>query len=218
MLLDKSAFCHRASGTASSAATLQPASVAPDLKGGLTAQQYLARLPRTVIRNGKVINIQEDVEALLGSRPVPRTVIQAPGISSAADSATMQMHGSLVEDATSLSPAATTRGGQPERRQQGLDSAIVSSVACADQQVQLRVKSDDGKRVYVLQLPAQVPISAVYSAVHQQRMRDLGIAAGSFELRSAFPARTFVDGPATLAALGLCPNATLLVRSTEPSV
>lgn len=156
-----------------------------DPLAGACSQAYVKRLPKAVIRNGQVINVQHDIAELLGmtAEPPVRTVIQAHG----------------GDD------AHAGGGGEPAQPDGGIRPLTT-----------IKVKREDGKQTYVLQLAYDDRIRDVLDAVKSFRLQAGQPGADTaIELRSAFPSRVFTDLDETLQQAGLVPNACLHIHNVK---
>ena len=81
----------------------------------------------------------------------------------------------------------------------------------------LQVKSEDGGQAYILKLKYDDTVGALRSCVDAHRAKliveDGQYRSSNFEIRSAFPSRTYTDTEETLRTAGLVPNATLFLRA-----
>ena len=75
----------------------------------------------------------------------------------------------------------------------------------------LRVKGVDGHKMYVVKLRGEDTVGKLRGYLERAVASD-GSNASRFEIRNAYPPRTFDDDEMTLADAGLTPNATLLLR------
>ncbi|XP_055979249.1 UBX domain-containing protein 11 isoform X1 [Sorex fumeus] len=80
------------------------------------------------------------------------------------------------------------------------------------QQSLLRIKSEDGEKVFRLMMQPQDTIGDVHGLLAKARNQD----AGTFEIFSTFPPVVYDDHSVTLQDAGLVPNAMLLLRPPRP--
>lgn len=237
-LVDKSACCHVPDTGVGSGSQVQTLSAAPRQALPQTAAQYLQRLPQTVIRNGKVIHVRDEVGKVLASFPVRRTLIHHPAPSALpggdhrdgpSSSRPKQQSAALIGASLDSVPAGTKAASASYQEQDRYPRPGIQQGAAAQcpsecngtpfdgltqDAVTLRIKAEDGKQVYVLQLTTNDTMRVVYGAVRAQRAVD-GEDMWGFELRGAFPTRAYAESSETLAALELAPNATLFVRAVS---
>jgi hypothetical protein len=79
----------------------------------------------------------------------------------------------------------------------------------------LQVRSEDGKQAFILKMKYADTIGRVKKCIDKHRAAQLQQppTVGSYELRSAFPARVHTDDSMTLQEAQLVPNATLYMRA-----
>ena len=78
----------------------------------------------------------------------------------------------------------------------------------------LRVKGMDGQKMYIVKLAADDTVGKLRRYLRSAGAGDddKGCESQNFEIRNAYPPRTFADDALTLRDAGLVPNATLLLR------
>lgn len=81
-----------------------------------------------------------------------------------------------------------------------------------------QVKSEDGQQTFILKLQYDDTIGALRKCIDAHRWGVSGAAKAAapntkYEIRSAFPARAYVEVHETLRQAGLVPNATLFLRA-----
>jgi UBX domain len=185
-LVDRSreAYCcdvgRRAGGTASSSGASRP----PE-----SAKHFLRRLPKSVLRDGKVVPVRDEIAALLAPHAIARSDV------------------SVASSGLAQPDTCSAQGDHLD----GVNAAAGSSGSSVDADVLLQVKREDGKQVYVLRLLASTAMSSVFAALRRHRAADESLPP-EFELRTAFPPRVYVEDGSTLGSLGLVPNATLFLR------
>ena len=82
----------------------------------------------------------------------------------------------------------------------------------------LQVKSEDGRQTFILKLQYDETLFALrkYIDTHRAKLaKEQGMPApgAKYEIRSAFPARSYAEAKETLREAGLVPNATLFLRA-----
>ena len=70
----------------------------------------------------------------------------------------------------------------------------------------------DGQKMYIVKLAADDTVGKLRRYLRSAIAGDDDAPSGGFEIRNAYPPRTFADDAATLRDAGLVPNATLLLR------
>jgi hypothetical protein len=167
---------------------------------------FLEKLPRVVVRDGAVVHVRESVGAAMrggsvGSAPAQtqtvlettvargcfRALLEREGIRSSAD-------GGVLDDSTF------------ERPPDDAHEPHVSSRST------LRVKGMDGQKMYIVKLAADDTVGKLRRYLESAVAGDGDAPSGGFEIRNAYPPRTFTDDTVTLRDAGLVPNATLLLR------
>ena len=81
----------------------------------------------------------------------------------------------------------------------------------------LRVKGMDGQKMYIVKLSGDDTIGKLRRYLERAVGRERDVSMGKqsdnlFEIRNAYPPKTFTDDTQTLQEAGLVPNATLLLR------
>lgn len=184
-----------------------------DLEAGpssapISRDQFLNKLPQAVIRNGKVIEIRGEVGRMMGGdaqRP-------AASASSAQDVCIISTPADEL-----LSTVQRNHVGPvlPPSSRDGSHGSVSSSVEITT----LQVKSEDGRHTYILKLCYDDTIAALRKCLDAYRARlpeaSRPHPGARYEIRSAFPARAFIDPQETLRQAGLVPNATLFLRTTQ---
>lgn len=162
----------------------------------LSRERFLGRLPQAVIKNGKVIEIKSEIGKMLdgglpggGGGPAKPDVVSTP-----VDALLSTMQRNHV--GPSLPPPS--REGAP---------AAPAEVAT------LQVKNEDGQQTFILKLKYDDNIGSLRACIDTHRAKLKPPADKGYEIRSAFPARTYTDAAETLRAAGLIPNATLFLRA-----
>jgi hypothetical protein len=138
--------------------------------GFLSKEQFLAQLPDSVIKEGKVIPIKEDLARMLGAE-------------------------TKAQDGTIEVPTHV------DRRLEAGEAELKYTT--------LRVKSESGKKTWILRLLYSDTIAVLKRLLELQSE-----TRGRFEVRSTFPARVFdPNDSSTLESLGLVPNYALALRA-----
>ena len=158
-------------------------------------KDLLGKLPQSVIRNGKIIEVRSGVSAAMGSTSPDKALVNT-----AVDSLLSQSTRFSMGPSCRAPPSTTTAG----------DGA--SSEGGEVEVTTLQVKSEDGSETYVLRLKYGDTIGDVRLALNRHRRAAAGRPAAKYEIQSGFPPRTFGDSHETLRDAGLVPNATLFLR------
>ena len=171
-----------------------------------SSHSFLSRLPKSVIKDGKIITIRSEIAAMLQAKPVTQTSVALVPADTCVPSAGAHQD---IAEAENL----FVRKQSPP----GCDAVPNASAASArqgvkDAEVTLRIKREDGKEVYVLTAAASTSMAQVYAALRRRRQQDASLPQ-AFELRSAFPPQVFGENDVTLAAHGLVPNVLLFIKA-----
>ena len=125
--------------------------------------------------------------------------------------ATHLIEGSVARvDAEEDSAKANSKDGDETREASSATDEPVEPSADASLAT-LRVKGVDGQKMYVVKLRGGDTVGKLRGYLERAMVSD-GSNASRFEIRNAYPPRTFDDDELTLADAGLTPNATLLLR------
>ena len=158
-----------------------------------TKESFLKKISKTVIQNGKIVQMRSDI-----GKDVFCECDEDVGVEKT------RIH-SLYTQKLDLAQLSSSEedccdDGFPQ------DSAGPQSV--------LQIKNEDGMKTYVLKLPYWATLKDVRRAVDKHREGEMGSGVGSgYDLRSAFPPKTYSDMEETIEEAGLVPNATLFLRS-----
>jgi hypothetical protein len=172
---------------------------------------FLRELPRVVVRNGSVIDIRESVgNALRDSSSPSRTVLETT-VSRGCFRDFLEREARASSDAALDDEARGNVVGSDASTFDGLKNSLS----------RLRVKGMDGQKMYVVTLAAEDTVGKLRlylqravggepAAPEGDRVSDQ--SGNTFEIRNAYPPKTFTDDSVTLRDAGLVPNATLLLR------
>ncbi|KAM5248625.1 UBX domain-containing protein 11 [Ctenodactylus gundi] len=151
---------------------------------GMTAEKFLSRLPKCVIRQGEVVDIRGPIRDTLQnycpmSVPIQEIIVETPALAA--------------------------------ERQRSQESPSTP----APRPCMLRIKSENGEKVFLLMMRPEDTIGTVRALLVQARAMD----AATFEIFSTFPPTVYEDEALTLQAAGLVPKAVLLLRArrAQPS-
>ena len=173
------------------------ASIGDGIPAPQSKKELLGKLPQSVIRNGKIIEVRSGVSAAMGTTSPDKALVNT-----AVDSLLSQSTRFSMGPSCRAPPSTNTAGD-------GL-----SSGGGAVEVTTLQVKSEDGSETYVLRLKYEDTIGDVRLALNRHRRAPAGreVPAAKYEIQSGFPPRTFGDTHETLRDAGLVPNATLFLR------
>ena len=158
---------------------------------------FLEKLPRVVVRDGAVVRVREGVGAAMrgaGGAPARTQTVLETTVARGCFRALLEAEGcSNGVDAARDDDAVRSRDAE----------TCVST---------LRVKGMDGQKMYIVKLAGDDTVGKL-----RRYLRSAGVGADdkgsqNFEIRNAYPPRTFADDALTLRDAGLVPNATLLLR------
>lgn len=157
---------------------------------------FLERLPRVVVRDGAVVRVRESVGAAMavpgGARTSKTQTVLETTVARGCFRSLLEREGRSAEGDADASRAE--RASSP------------SSLST------LRVKGMDGQKMYIVKLAADDTVGKLRRYLRSAVAGDDDAPSGGFEIRNAYPPRTFADDAATLRDAGLVPNATLLLR------
>lgn len=195
---------------------------------------YLNKLPNAVIRNGKVIEVRSEIEAMLGGGEISKKSPEVSVIDTHLDAAlpmdflsrpnrrrASSPSSSSASSASSSSSAAaagqSAAAAAAERRAAaaaGVGEVTSSAADNPDEVTTLRVKGMDGYKIYIIKLRFDDTIGTLRSYLERACSGDAEDpnVGRDFEIRGTYPPRLFDDERVTLRAAGLVPNAALLLR------
>ena len=160
---------------------------------------FLEKLPRVVVRDGAVVRVREGVGAAMrgaGGAPARTQTVLETTVARGCFRALLEAEGcSNGVDAARDDDAVRSRDAE----------TCVST---------LRVKGMDGQKMYIVKLAGDDTVGKLRRYLRSAGVGadDKGCESQNFEIRNAYPPRTFADDALTLRDAGLVPNATLLLR------
>jgi len=160
---------------------------------------FLEKLPRVVVRDGAVVRVREGVGAAMrgaGGAPARTQTVLETTVARGCFRALLEAEGcSNGVDAARDDDAVRSRDAE----------TCVST---------LRVKGMDGQKMYIVKLAGDDTVGKLRRYLRSAGAGDddKGCESQNFEIRNAYPPRTFADDALTLRDAGLVPNATLLLR------
>ena len=160
---------------------------------------FLEKLPRVVVRDGAVVRVREGVGAAMrgaGGAPARTQTVLETTVARGCFRALLEAEGcSNGVDAARDDDAVRARDAE----------TCVST---------LRVKGMDGQKMYIVKLAGDDTVGKLRRYLRSAGAGDddKGCESQNFEIRNAYPPRTFADDALTLRDAGLVPNATLLLR------
>jgi len=171
-----------------------------DMARPMGRDEFLSRVPETVMRGGRVIKVREGLGDLMGAssaagRPdvvIARTpaVEAIRGLEGAAGTAEAARPASAAMGATFR--ASPADGGAPA------DTSEVTTLV---------VRSDSGRQTLVVKLGFDDTIADLREYVDRYRAKE-----GDYDLVTAFPRKAYTDPAQSLRDAGLVPNAKLMIR------
>lgn len=150
----------------------------------LTSEQYLNRLPKSVVRQGKVIDIRDSVGKTL------------TGQNNSASGGADKMQITVVETAVTKSIQKTLAQAHAERPKTPRDITT------------LRIKSETGSHTFILKMRFQETVCDLRRYLNQHRAGQ----STAYDIFSTYPRKHFSDDTATMEACGLVPNGVLYLR------
>lgn len=179
----------------------------------MTRDRFLERLPQAIIRNGKVMDIREEVGRMLGVPSVGAGTVVAL-VRTPVDALLSTIQRSHTGPV--LPPASRSSGSGGGRPPVG-------------EVTTLQVKSENGSETFLLKLQFDDTVASLRQCIDAHRTGSgtsgpvgpqfdrLSGAHGSekrqYEIRTAFPSRVYACETETLREAGLVPNATLFLKS-----
>ncbi|KAG8506729.1 UBX domain-containing protein 11 [Galemys pyrenaicus] len=163
---------------------------------GMTAEKFLNRLPKIVIREGELVDIRGPIRDTLKGRG------SGCGTGRAQSSITAFQNccplPAQIQEIVVETPALVA---ERERSQKSPESP-------SPPLSMLRIKSENGEQVFLLMMQPEDTVGDVRTLLAEARAVD----AAAFEIFSTFPPVVYHDDALTLQAAGLVPNAVLLLR------
>jgi hypothetical protein len=207
-------------------------------KNGTTAvptQQFLNRLPKTVVQNGNIVNVREDIAARLqsggkqesgaasrsssvGSISATNNPVPVTGTSNSKGNVVMQtfvIRTGLLDSQGEVVPGgASANSGNDGAATGSSSSAAAAAASDAKDVVKVNIRWIDDKKTVL-----QAAMFAYDTVLHlrQELALHFGVAvddemaAEVLELRTAYPAKVLSDAM-TLREAGLVPNGTVHAR------
>ncbi|KAJ8027363.1 UBX domain-containing protein 11 [Holothuria leucospilota] len=150
----------------------------------MSMDQFLNKLPSSVMKDGKVINIRSGVADNMKdkSESCKVTVIETPAVSD------------VRENISSTRPI--TSGSRPSSSQ-------------ASRITTLRIKSESGNHTFIVKMKYEDKIRDLRNYLNQERSSD----APDYELITTFPNKCYNNLDLTLEECGLTPNATVHLKA-----
>lgn len=185
--------------------------------GGVTTKQFLQKLPVSVIKNGRVVDIRQTITNLTkGVVPqdnnnqtslivVPTDAIQHMQARGAEDSKdTSNKDNNTDKNSTSSSSSISSeRGGGGGG---GVFDDTRKGPSTPRDITTLKLKTETGDTL-IIKLKFDDTIGTLRDLVDKYRKDQ-----STYEIRTAFPSRVYHDPKITLRAAGLIPNATMFLK------
>lgn len=173
------------------------------VEGKMSAQQFLNRLPKNVVHQGNVVSIRGDIEQRLvpsdSSTVAPATA--SGGVTNGKKSTV------IVQTIAQHSLDSRKDGEQDEEQHHSLGSVVKVHIHWIDRSTLTAAMFETST---VSDLRAELARHFALSAAPDSQ-QDMVVAAGSVELRSAYPSKLLLDGM-TMREAGLAPNGTVHAR------
>eukprot|EP00955_Chlamydomonas_euryale_P064155 358866-Chlamydomonas_euryale.AAC.2 len=187
----------------------------------MSKDAFLNKLPQTVIKNGKVINVRGSVAAVMvpgssggsgGGGDGDKAVVSTP-----ADALLDTMQRKHMGPALPPGRAAVNNGSAAAAAAAFGPGGAEPGAPPPPEIATLQVKTEDGSQTLVLKLRYDDTIGALRKCIDAHRgAKAGGGGAKAYQMRTAFPARAYDDVGETLRAAGLVPNATLFLKAVKP--
>lgn len=195
----------KASKETSAALRLRELKKEPEPNQNRKDVSFLEKLPRVVVRDGAVVHVRESVGTAMrggsvGSAPAQTQTVLETTVARGCFRALLEREG-IRSSADGVDDDSTF-----ERSPDDTHGPHVSSRST------LRVKGMDGQKMYIVKLAADDTVGKLRRYLESAVAGDGDAPSGGFEIRNAYPPRTFTDDTVTLRDAGLVPNATLLLR------
>lgn len=200
-----------------------------------SVEDFLAKVPTCVVKNGKIVNLREEVaDMLMGpSRKNSLTLVHTPVLDEAGES---QESNDLDSQETQVAPTTTTDSADPHHTAAAATPITTTTTAAASPPVAsttttttthhhhhhhehgptrttLRIKVENGSETYLIKLKASDTLNTLRSYLKSYRGDN-----EDFLIVRTYPYQVLDQGEATMAELGLTPNAALhlKVASRQP--
>ncbi|KAA0147468.1 hypothetical protein FNF29_07314 [Cafeteria roenbergensis] len=174
------------------------------LAGPMGKEAFLAQMPASVVRSGRVIKVREGLGDLMGASSAaerPDVVIARTPVVEALRGTTGSDDGSSSGDTHAL--MSSTFRPAP-LASEGQDAALSSD----DKVTTLVIRSDSGRQTLVVKLRYDDTVGDLRAYVDRYRAKS-----SSYDLVTAFPRRAYTDASQTLQDAGLVPNAKLMIQT-----
>ncbi|KAF5839235.1 hypothetical protein DUNSADRAFT_1269 [Dunaliella salina] len=185
----------------------------------LPRDKFLAKLPVSVIKNGKVVDVRGGIGGLMkgagqgGAESGKVALVPSPA--DALLSTTQRNHVGPVLPPPSREVSAAKLHA-PNGAPIGSSSGSNDVSASKPEITTLQVKSEDGQQKMIVRLNYDDTIGTLHKCINQHRSKQqgpTGTKTGAYEVRTAFPAKAYSDLSETLRSAGLVPNATVFLRA-----
>ena len=202
-LVDRRAALHRTEAGQRPLANVKGLNNVGTAAAPASPKEFLKKLPATVIRNGKIVDVRAGVRDMLLGGGSAKSLVATPV-------------DSLLSQSTRFSTGPTARVAAPAPAPSGREEAAEAAAAAGASRPEistLQVKSEDGRNTYVLRLQASDTVQDLRDALNAYRAKAEGKGRPTrFHIKSAWPNRTYGEGSRTLKEEGLVPNATLFLQ------
>ncbi|XP_069952598.1 uncharacterized protein [Cherax quadricarinatus] len=168
-----------------------------------SVEDFLAKVPTCVVKNGKIVNLREEVaDMLMGpSRKNSLTLVHTPVLDEAGESQESNDQDTLVDNQVDNSdphcPALTST----------TTSTTTTHHDYAHSRTTLRIKVENGTETYLIKLKASDTLNTLRSYLRSYRGDH-----EEFDIVRTYPYQVLDQGESTMAELGLIPNAALHLK------
>nr|XP_045595894.1 uncharacterized protein LOC123756695 isoform X1 [Procambarus clarkii] len=164
-----------------------------------SVEDFLAKVPTCVVKNGKLVNLREEVaDMLMGpSRKNSLTLVHTPALDEVGESQESNDQDTLVDN----------QGNDSDLLRPPPASTTTSHHDHTHSRTTLRIKVENGTETYLIKLKASDTLSTLRSYLRSYRGDH-----EEFDIVKTYPYKVLDQGEATMAELGLTPNAALHLK------
>lgn len=154
----------------------------------MTVAEFLSKLPKSVVKGGKVIDIRNSVGNTLTGESSSFPSAERPQIT-------------VVETSVTKSIQRTLAESKRERPKTPRDVTT------------LRIKSESGNNTYIVKMRFNETVGDLRKYLNQHRDGE----SSEYEISSTYPRKQLVDDNASMQECGLVPNGVLYLRAVKKS-
>ncbi|RUS83533.1 hypothetical protein EGW08_008712 [Elysia chlorotica] len=170
-------------------------SVSSHMRKPMTQAQFLNKLPKSVIRDGKIIDIRDSIgNSLSGTEGKPST--SKSNVTLINTSVTKEMSESVAQVGGAVVAAASSSSGSAQRPKSSYQDVTT-----------LRVVTEQGAHTYIVKMKFTETIGNLRTYLDTQRR-----PTAPYDIVSTFPHKIHKNNNLTLEASGLTPNAVLHLK------